>query len=61
MKVVSGKDFARILEQKGWQLRRVQGSHHIYSKAGSKVRLTVPIHGNKSLKKGVAQAFDESR
>ncbi|MGB7710418.1 MAG: type II toxin-antitoxin system HicA family toxin [Microcoleus sp.] len=34
-------------------LLRVQGSHHIYGKAGSSIRISVPIHGNKSLKVGL--------
>lgn len=53
MKAVSGKDFSRLLEQKGWSLLRVNGSHHIYGKAGVNVRLSVPIHGNDSLKTGL--------
>jgi predicted RNA binding protein YcfA (HicA-like mRNA interferase family) len=53
MKAVSGKDFAKILERHGWSLLRVQGSHHIYGKAGSDVRLSVPIHGNQPLKTGL--------
>jgi hypothetical protein len=27
--------------------------HHIYGKAGSVVRLSIPIHGNRSLKIGL--------
>jgi predicted RNA binding protein YcfA (HicA-like mRNA interferase family) len=46
MKSVSGKEFAKILERQGWTLLRVQGSHHIYGKTGSDVRLSVPVHGN---------------
>ena len=53
MKAVSGKEFARILESQGWPLQRVNGSHHIYAKAGSRVRISVPIHGNESLKAGL--------
>jgi len=53
MKSVSGKELARILEQHDWRLLRVQGSHHIYGKAGSAVRLSVPIHGNRPLKTGL--------
>jgi predicted RNA binding protein YcfA (HicA-like mRNA interferase family) len=34
-------------------LLRVNGSHHIYGKAGSVVRLSIPIHGNKALKTGL--------
>ena len=32
MKSISGKKFAKILEKNGWQLLRVQGSHHIQGK-----------------------------
>ena len=53
MKQWSGREFARLLERHGWQLMRIHGSHHIYGKAGSVVRLSVPIHGNKPLKTGL--------
>jgi len=53
MKVVSGREFARIIERRGWQLLRVAGSHHIYGKAGSVVRLSIPIHGNRPIKIGL--------
>jgi predicted RNA binding protein YcfA (HicA-like mRNA interferase family) len=50
MKTVSGKELARVLERNGWILLRVHGSHHIYGKPNSVVRLSVPIHANKPLK-----------
>jgi predicted RNA binding protein YcfA (HicA-like mRNA interferase family) len=50
MRSVSGKEFAKILERHGWSLLRVQGSHHIYGRAGSDVRLSVPIHSNQAIK-----------
>jgi predicted RNA binding protein YcfA (HicA-like mRNA interferase family) len=53
MKSVSGRDFARMVEGRGWTLLRVNGSHHIYGKAGSTVRLSIPIHGNQALKRGL--------
>lgn len=53
MRAVSGKDFCRVLEQNGWSLLRVSGSHHIYGKTGVNVRLSVPVHGNDSLKTGL--------
>ena len=52
MKSVSGREFARIIERRGWTLPRVSGSHHICGKNGSIVRLSVPIHGSKPLKTG---------
>jgi predicted RNA binding protein YcfA (HicA-like mRNA interferase family) len=53
MKSLSGRDFARVVERRGWSLLRVSGSHHIYGKSGSVVRLSIPIHGNKPLKAGL--------
>ena len=53
MKSVTGRELAKALEKNGWSLLRIQGSHHIYGKKGSIVRLSVPIHGNKPLKVGL--------
>lgn len=53
MKAISGKEFARLLEKRGWELTRVKGSHHVYMKAGYAARLAVPIHGNIPLKIGL--------
>ncbi|MDQ3748408.1 MAG: type II toxin-antitoxin system HicA family toxin [Acidobacteriota bacterium] len=53
MKSISGKEFAKILERHDWTLLRVQGSHHIYGKTKSDVRLSVPIHKNQDLKVGL--------
>ena len=53
MKVLSGRAFARLVEQRGWRLLRVNGSHHIYGKPGSVVRLSLPIHANRPLKLGL--------
>lgn len=53
MKQVSGKDFAKLLSQKGWELKKIHGSHHVYTKAGRKERISLPIHGNKPLKIGL--------
>jgi predicted RNA binding protein YcfA (HicA-like mRNA interferase family) len=53
MRAITGREFARMIEQRGWQLLRISGSHHIYGKAGGVVRLSVPIHGNRPLKTGL--------
>jgi predicted RNA binding protein YcfA (HicA-like mRNA interferase family) len=57
MKTISGKQLCKILEAKGWQLTRVTGSHHIYTKTGSNLRITVPVHGNQDLKIGLLRAI----
>ena len=53
MKAISGRAFAKLAERRGWQLLRINGSHHIYGKDGSVVRLTIPIHCNTALKIGL--------
>ena len=42
-----------MLERHGWKLLRINGSHHIYGKAGHEARLSVPIHANAALKLGL--------
>jgi predicted RNA binding protein YcfA (HicA-like mRNA interferase family) len=56
MKILSGKDFCRVLEKNGWTLIRVRGSHRRYEKEGAGA-VTVPVHGKKSLKKGLQRAI----
>lgn len=57
MRSISGKDFAKTLERHGWLLLRVQGSHHIYGKAGGEIRISIPIHRNQNLKTGLLRHF----
>ena len=57
MKAISGKEFARLLEKKGWTLGRIKGSHHIYIKEGTPVRISVPIHGKNPLKIDLLRHF----
>ncbi|MBN1795568.1 MAG: type II toxin-antitoxin system HicA family toxin [Sedimentisphaerales bacterium] len=53
MKQVSGKSFAKLLTKKGWELKRIHGSHHIYTKTGRTERISLPIHANNPLKTGL--------
>ena len=53
MKSISGKKLGGILERRGWTFMRVQGSHHIFGRTESIVRISVPIHGSKPLKIGL--------
>ncbi len=48
---MTGKELLKLLERDGWSLDRISGSHHIMIK-GSKT-LSVPVHGNKALGKGL--------
>lgn len=53
MKPISGRQLARLLEKHGSELLRVQGSHHIYGKAGTVARISIPVRGNQALKIGL--------
>ncbi|PIE71172.1 MAG: hypothetical protein CSA22_03865 [Deltaproteobacteria bacterium] len=53
MKAIRGKKFCKLLEANSWELKRVNGSHHIYAKVGKNARISVPVHGNVPLKLGL--------
>ena len=57
MKSVSGKQFAKVLERHGWLLLRIKGSHHVYGKHESELRISIPVHGNAVLKTGLLIHF----
>jgi predicted RNA binding protein YcfA (HicA-like mRNA interferase family) len=57
MKQISGKEFCKILEYFGWELKRINGSHHIYTKEEHAERISVPVHANKPLKIGLLKAM----
>jgi len=57
VKSVSGRRFASLLEQRGWILARINGSHHVYVKPGMAARISLPIHGNSDLKVGLLRHF----
>ncbi len=53
MKQVSGKEFIRLVQKRGWMLKRINGSHHIFVKEGRQERIVIPVHGNQPLKIGL--------
>ncbi|WP_424947210.1 type II toxin-antitoxin system HicA family toxin [Candidatus Spongiihabitans sp.] len=57
MKTVSGKELCKLLERKGWELKRISSSHHIFIMDGRRERISVPVHGNKDLKTGLQKAL----
>jgi predicted RNA binding protein YcfA (HicA-like mRNA interferase family) len=57
MMVVSGKQMCRILEQHGWTLARIHGSHHIYRNPTSAGPISVPVHGHQDLKPGTQRGI----
>ncbi|MBE9161755.1 MULTISPECIES: type II toxin-antitoxin system HicA family toxin [Microcoleaceae] len=57
MKSISGKRLGKILEHKGWVLRRITGSHHIYENPEIDQILSIPVHRNQDLKVGTLKAL----
>ncbi len=37
-------DVRRTLEQHGWTLRRISGSHHLFEKPGEERHISIPVH-----------------
>jgi predicted RNA binding protein YcfA (HicA-like mRNA interferase family) len=57
MKSISGKRLCKVVERKGWVLKRVTGSHHIYEKASVEQILSIPVHRDQDLKVGTLKAL----
>ena len=52
---MTGKDVIAKLKADGWQLNRINGSHHILTKGGAAV--PVPVHGSRDLGAGLIAAI----
>ncbi len=57
MRNITGKKLCKILEENGWILVRINGSHHVYTKRGEDARIVVPVHGNKEIKVGLLKSI----
>lgn len=53
MKAYSGREIIKLLRAHGWEVARVEGSHHILTKPGHDETISVPVHGNRHLKSGI--------
>jgi predicted RNA binding protein YcfA (HicA-like mRNA interferase family) len=54
MRPITGKELCRRLNEAGWSLKRIHGSHHIFGKVGEWKIISVPIRGNQNIKPGLA-------
>lgn len=52
---MNGKQVLARLKEAGWELIRIEGSHHQMGKDGR--RTSVPVHGAKDLKPGTLAAI----
>lgn len=49
----SPKYLIRLMESRGWVLKRVKGSHHIYFHPQTNETMPIPVHGNRDIGKGL--------
>ncbi len=49
---VSGKQVIKALEQRGWYVKRIKGSHHALRHPTVPDTVVVPVHGNRPIAKG---------
>lgn len=54
MKSITDPEMCRLSEAHGWLLRRINGSHQIYSNSGERKVISIPVHGSKNLKPELA-------
>jgi predicted RNA binding protein YcfA (HicA-like mRNA interferase family) len=52
---LTGKEMVRFLEDQGWRVLRIAGSHHVME--GSGKRTVVPVHGNQTMKIGTLRSI----
>lgn len=53
----SPKHLIKLLEEKGFVLRRITGSHHIYHHPELKKIVVVPVHGNRDIPLGTFRSI----
>ncbi len=49
---VSGKELVKILQKRGWQIKRITGSHRILVRQvgpSKTLKVSVPVHGDKTM------------
>jgi len=54
---LTGKEMCSLLERKGFLLKRIKGSHHIYAKPELELYIVVPVHGKEILKPKTLQSI----
>lgn len=52
---VTGREAIKAFQTVGFEVARVEGSHHILKKPGHPFNLSIPVHGNKPLKRGTVR------
>lgn len=47
----------RLVEKRGWLYERTSSSHQYFQSPDGKAHISIPVHGNKSLKTGLQRAI----
>lgn len=55
--LLSGKELVALLSKCGFVLKRVRGSHHILIHQDKQLTVSVPIHNNQKLGRGITLAI----
>lgn len=55
---MNGKEVIKRLENAGFRVARIQGSHHILVKPGHPRSVPVPVHGSRDLCAGLVKAIE---
>ena len=55
---MNGKQILKKLEENGWKVSRIEGSHHIMFKEGYPRAVPVPVHGTADVKIGLLKAIE---
>jgi predicted RNA binding protein YcfA (HicA-like mRNA interferase family) len=53
---MTGKRLKKLLEEHGWLLARISGSHHIMIREGCR-SIPIPVHGSADLPIGLVKAI----
>lgn len=57
---LNARQVEKILIAIGYKHERTKGSHRIFSRDGSRIKITVPFHGSGDLKKGTLKSIIKS-
>ncbi|MDD2802235.1 MAG: type II toxin-antitoxin system HicA family toxin [Methylobacter sp.] len=56
---MNGKQIIAALKKEGWNLSRIEGSHHIMEKDGMPRGVPIPVHGSKDIGIGLLKAIEK--
>jgi predicted RNA binding protein YcfA (HicA-like mRNA interferase family) len=57
---LNGREVIRAFERLGFVRDRTAGSHHIMKKAGHPKLISIPVHGNRPVKRGTLKGLIEA-